>query len=487
MLNTNKIYDVIIVGAGPGGISCAYHLSSADKKVLLCDAGFHHNSRTCMVDYGKYCEDCGVTCDVISGFGGCLNYGDGLKLSFMPCARRLSDLFGEEESYLKSRKIQNMIERILKRKMYFIDKIHKENVESIFKSYGLTIRDYPVAVLSETELKIIIDKFYQKLIISKNITVLLQSKVKNVEKDHELFHVELYKGGEKLNIKTKNIVFATGRKGTLWTKNQLENLGIPTLPPKPSYGVRFLMKASILEEVGNIFPDLKISYRFSEHEKVKSFCFCGGKNGGSVKFINYYNLFDSSLIFIDGHKTSERVSLDSSKELSSTFGLLSQYNNSVFGGLDWIINKFVPKYISISNGKPLVQTYRNFRGKKNMDPCWDELKNIIPFDVCINDLRTGPLFDLFDSQSHKNICIIFEKMMCSIGSIVHKGFEIDTILDEVLVVGPEVEFFWPRSELNEFCETKLDGCYIVGDAAGYGQGIVPAMMMGLAASEKISV
>ena len=44
-------YDVIIVGAGPAGIYCAYELieKNADLKVLLIDKGYDIYNRRCPV------------------------------------------------------------------------------------------------------------------------------------------------------------------------------------------------------------------------------------------------------------------------------------------------------------------------------------------------------------------------------------------------------------------------------------------------------
>jgi uncharacterized FAD-dependent dehydrogenase len=56
-----------------------------------------------------------------------------------------------------------------------------------------------------------------------------------------------------------------------------------------------------------------------------------------------------------------------------------------------------------------------------------------------------------------------------------------------LVLGLEVEFLWNRVELSEHAETNVEGIFVVGDAAGYAQGIIQAMMLGLAAGDHIAV
>ena len=66
-------YDVIIVGAGPGGIFTAYELAKAEKglKVAVFELGRPLDRRKCPIDGKKIkaCVKC-PTCSIMSGFGG---------------------------------------------------------------------------------------------------------------------------------------------------------------------------------------------------------------------------------------------------------------------------------------------------------------------------------------------------------------------------------------------------------------------------------
>lgn len=52
-------FDVIVVGAGPAGISCAYELAKAGVNVLLIERGEYPGSKNVMggVLYRKMMED----------------------------------------------------------------------------------------------------------------------------------------------------------------------------------------------------------------------------------------------------------------------------------------------------------------------------------------------------------------------------------------------------------------------------------------------
>ena len=66
-------YDVIIIGAGPGGIFSAYELSllRPDLKIAVFEAGRALHKRKCPIDGEKVktCIGC-ESCSIMSGFGG---------------------------------------------------------------------------------------------------------------------------------------------------------------------------------------------------------------------------------------------------------------------------------------------------------------------------------------------------------------------------------------------------------------------------------
>ena len=74
------IYDVIIIGAGPGGIFAAYELMQRNPalKVAVFEAGHELSKRSCPIDGEKIktCIGC-KSCSIMSGFGGAGAFSDG--------------------------------------------------------------------------------------------------------------------------------------------------------------------------------------------------------------------------------------------------------------------------------------------------------------------------------------------------------------------------------------------------------------------------
>ena len=73
-------YDVVIIGAGPGGIFSAYEfaLKRPDLKVAVFESGNPLEKRHCPIDGKKVksCLNC-PTCAIMNGFGGAGAFSDG--------------------------------------------------------------------------------------------------------------------------------------------------------------------------------------------------------------------------------------------------------------------------------------------------------------------------------------------------------------------------------------------------------------------------
>ena len=74
------MYDVVIIGAGPGGIFTAYELiqKRPELKVAVFEAGKELEKRKCPIDGKKVksCINC-PSCSIMNGFGGAGAFSDG--------------------------------------------------------------------------------------------------------------------------------------------------------------------------------------------------------------------------------------------------------------------------------------------------------------------------------------------------------------------------------------------------------------------------
>ena len=74
------LYDVLIIGAGPGGIYSAYELTrlAPGLRVAVFEAGHALERRKCPIDGDRVrsCIGC-PSCSIMSGFGGAGAFSDG--------------------------------------------------------------------------------------------------------------------------------------------------------------------------------------------------------------------------------------------------------------------------------------------------------------------------------------------------------------------------------------------------------------------------
>ena len=92
-------YDVIIIGAGPSGIFCAYELlkEKPDLKVLMIEKGRSIERRQCPKRKTKKCVNC-KPCSITTGFAGAGAFSDG-KLSLSPdVGGNLPEILGYEKT-----------------------------------------------------------------------------------------------------------------------------------------------------------------------------------------------------------------------------------------------------------------------------------------------------------------------------------------------------------------------------------------------------
>lgn len=90
-------YDVIIIGAGPSGIFCAYELmeKKPNLRILMIEKGRSIEKRNCPKRKTKVCVGCNP-CSITTGFAGAGAFSDG-KLSLSPdVGGNLPEILGYE-------------------------------------------------------------------------------------------------------------------------------------------------------------------------------------------------------------------------------------------------------------------------------------------------------------------------------------------------------------------------------------------------------
>ena len=471
-------FDVVIVGAGPSGIATALTLQRLRRaRVLLIDGGRAHRNRICPVDNGRHCKGCKGICNVISGFGGALHFGDAAKFSLLPSGRRLIELLGHERAVAVCDRAVKLLEELSLCSLKANCSPLKNEILARFSAADLEIRDYPVLTLSEAHVRILIDTAYAR--ITSLATVCLGEDVLDIQRTGGEFTVYT----TRRTITSSAVVIGTGRSGITKTQGFLETLGVRTVPPTPSIGVRFEFPASLTRKVGWAFPDLKISVRKHSGEKTKTFCLSAGPSGGRVKFCHYQDAFPKPFVFLDGHLVFDDVKHVPDPMVPANFAVLYKLQKTTSCTSDWIWSHFLRRYYALSRGRPIAETYVNFKlGIDTSFPTkWGDIKRSVGFRPSVDDFVVGNLHLLFEDGMRTEICETYERVL----SCMSQKIELPASagINNTLVYGPELEFFWDEVSINAECETQVPNLFIVGDSAGKAQGNLQAMMMGIAAGD----
>jgi uncharacterized FAD-dependent dehydrogenase len=468
-------FNVVIIGAGPGGIAAGLTLGDRfTGKVLIIEHGRGYRARICPVDRQLRCEGCKGKCNVISGFGGALHYGDATKFSLFPSGRRLIELFGSSRASALCDDAARLLETLTARPFKSHAPEERISAHEAFSREGLYIRDYPVVLMAEAEVEALLQRAYSRL--QGAHTLALREKLLDISYRGGMFTVIT----SRRRVRAKNVIMATGRSGVTLTQRTLRQFNIPMTPPKPSIGVRFELPSAVLQPIGRLHPDLKITVIGSTGIKTKTFCFSAAENGGRIKFCHYQDAFSRPFVFLDGHAIVEPRA--ESSRLPANFAVMLQLPQQAGVDADWMSSIILDKYYGLSGGRPIVQPYEDFRTGQANSLSWKDIKAKLPFRPSVDDLVADSLHTLFEPALRAEICSTFERVVTCCSS---QETRLAETLRATIVLGPEMEFFWNTVAVSKECETPLPGLYVVGDAAGLAQGNLQAMMMGIAAADSI--
>lgn len=443
-------YDIGIIGAGPCGISCALNAANKGKKVVIIESGNNFVNRKCIVDDGKDCCGC-QSCNVISGFGGCVHYGDSAKLSYFPSGRALK------------KKLANDYDRIRDEacSLWNVDSNDDFVSNSIeTNTYKFSVKEYPVCVMHNGDIKKVIKSWWNKL-KEQNVEY-VNGEMIDFEKRNDRFEV-LLKNGKRLFC--DELVLAIGRQGLGWLRENIHAKGILHESPTSSLGFRFEMPKEYLIDLGMLHPDFKVRMEYNK-TKYKTFCFCAGTHGGRLKFANY-----GKYTLLDGHILTE---YDTESKYAN-FALLRQIVPLEKSNIDYhlLIDDILAEYQTISNGRPIYQSYIDF---KNM---LDRASNIV---VSSSYVKSGPVYKLLKEDLNE-YCDVAQEIFSYIA--YENNISLEELLLNINVVGLELEGLWDRIITDENFMTNVEGLYVGGDCGGETQGILQATMMGIRISEAI--
>ena len=264
-----KHYDVIIVGAGPGGIFSAYELmeKGSDLNVAVFESGHALNKRHCPIDGNKVksCINC-KSCSIMSGFGGAGAFSDGKYNITNDFGGTLYEYIGKKEAI----DLMNYVDEINMKhggegtKMY---STAGSNFKKLCLQNKLKLLNASVRHLGTDINYVVLENIYEEL--KDHIDFYFDTPVEDVEKADDLFVVKT----KDEEYSCSKCVISVGRSGSKWMETICDHLDIKTLSNRVDLGVRVELPAVIFSHLTDELYESKIVYRTEKFEdNVRTFC-----------------------------------------------------------------------------------------------------------------------------------------------------------------------------------------------------------------------
>ena len=262
-------YDVIIIGAGPGGIFSAYELiqKKPDLKIAVFEAGHALDRRKCPIDGQKIksCIGC-KSCSIMSGFGGAGAFSDGKYNITNDFGGTLYEYIGKEQALELMRYVDDINMRYGGEgtKLY---STAGTKLKKVCVQHDLHLLDASVRHLGTDINYVVLENLYNDL--KERVSFFFDSPVEDVAALETGYEVRTSGG-----IYTcKKCIVSVGRSGSKWMEHLCERLAIPTKSNRVDIGVRVELPAEVFSQLTDELYESKIVYRTKEYgDKVRTFC-----------------------------------------------------------------------------------------------------------------------------------------------------------------------------------------------------------------------
>lgn len=450
-------YDVIIVGAGPGGIYSAYELvqKRPDLKIAVFEAGHALEKRHCPIDGDKVksCVKC-PSCSIMSGFGGAGAFSDG-KYNIT------NDFGGTLHEYIGKKKAIEL--------MHYVDEINMKYGGEGTKLYStagthfkklclqnnLNLLDASVRHLGTDINYVVLENLYAEL--KDKVEFHFDTPVRSVERTENDYRVICEQGVHEC----EKCVISVGRSGSKWMEKVCEELAIHTKSNRVDIGVRVELPAVIFSHLTDELYESKIVYRTEKFEdSVRTFCM--NPHGIVV------NENTNGIVTVNGHsyegaeKQTENTNfaLLVAKHFSEPFKDSNGYGESI------------ARLSNMLGGGVIVQRFGDLvRGRRS------NAKRIAE-GVIEPTLAATP----------GDLSLVLPKRI--LDGIIEMIYALDKIApgtanDDTLLYGVEVKFYNMEVEIDEHLETRHKGLYIIGDGSGVTHSLSHASASGVFVAREI--
>ena len=451
-------YDVIIVGAGPGGIFAAYELTEKrpDLKIAVFEAGHPLEKRHCPIDGKRItaCIGC-KSCSIMSGFGGAGAFSDGKYNITNNFGGTLHEHIGKKQAL----ELMEYVDEINLRYGGEGTKLYSTagtKFKKICIQNKLNLLDASVRHLGTDVNFVVLEHLYAYL--RERVTFFFDRPVTDVAVVEGGFAVS---AGEK-QYTCRRCVISVGRSGSKWMEGLCHRLDIGTLSNRVDLGVRVELPAVVFSHLTDELYESKIVYRTEKFEdSVRTFCM---NPQGMVVTEN-----TNGIVTVNGHsyegsemKTDNtNFALLVAKHFSEPFKDSNGYGESI------------ARLSNMLGGGVIVQRFGDLvRGRRST----------------VKRIEEGTVTPTL-SATPGDLSLVLPKRI--LDGIIEMIYALDRIApgtanDDTLLYGVEVKFYNMEVQVDENLESRYPGLYIIGDGSGITHSLSHASASGVFVARQIA-
>ena len=452
-----KNYDVIIIGAGPGGIFSAYEIThkKPELKVAVFEAGHPLQKRKCPIDGVKVksCIKC-ETCSIMCGFGGAGAFSDG-KYNIT------NDFGGTLYEYIGKKRALEL--------MRYVDEINMRyggEGTKLYSTAGTTLKkeciQHDLHLLNASVRHLGTDINY---VVLENLYQDLKDKV-DFHFDTPVKSLHVSNGGYEIECKDgtyscRNCIISVGRSGSHWMESVCKELKIPTKSNRVDIGVRVELPAEVFSHLTDELYECKIVYCTEKYgDRVRTFCMnpkgvVVNENTNGIITVNGHSYEDPAK-----HTTNTNFALLVAKHFSEPFKDSNGYGESI------------ARLSNMLGGGVIVQRFGDLiRGRRSTQSRIDEAFITPTLHATPGDLS-----------------LVLPKRI--LDGIIEMIYALDKVApgtanDDTLLYGVEVKFYNMEVEVDETLQSRHKGLYIIGDGSGITHSLSHASASGVHVAENI--
>ncbi len=443
--------DVLIIGAGPGGIFSAYELVKLNPnlKISVFESGNPLERRKCPIDGVKVksCVGC-KPCSIMNGFGGAGAFSDGKYNITNQFGGTLFEYIGKKKAIELMEYVDdiNMSHGGEGTKLY---STANTEIKKLCLQNDLHLLDASVRHLGTDINYVVLENIFNEL--KNKVDFHFLSPVEKVEKTEDGYKIKV---GDDY-FEGKYCIISAGRSGSKWMETVCRDMDIPTKSNRVDIGVRVELPFEVFSHLTDELYESKIVYRTAKYgDLVRTFCM--NPKGAVV------NENTNGIVTVNGHSYE-----DPEKQTENTnFALLvAKHFSEPFKDSNGY-GESIAKLSNMLGGGVIVQRFGDLiTGHRSTQSRIDEAFITPTLAATPGDLSL----------------VMPKRILDGIIEMIYKLDKIapGTANDDTLLYGVEVKFYNMEVAIDENLETPYKNLFIIGDCSGITHSLSHASASGV--------